>query len=132
LRRGVGIWKVAHAAAAVSALRLSEVLANDKAGVLLGVGMGIVSGLLIETLLAALRSRLTKNEPTRPGALTYLSMTHRLADRADFLGTAAVCALWFAFTPTPHLTGFKVAWLASALLMAHALARPISRYSRPM
>lgn len=126
MRAGTGFWKLLHALAALAALGLSESLAASQYGPLAGFAVGLAAGLVIQSLLGVLRSKVDED---RCRLMRYLWLAQRLSTRADFAGTLTSCLLWVVIGSGPILGGFKLAWFAAALLAAHATARPMrSRY----
>ncbi|MDO8684864.1 MAG: hypothetical protein Q7N50_15480 [Armatimonadota bacterium] len=119
-----------HALVALIAFRAADVIAGTRAGILAGAPLGLITGLLVVTLFAIARTPTSSCDNRPRVALSYLGFAHRLPDRADFAGAIVCFILWFAICQSPMFTSFKLAWLGAAILITHALARPISYRSR--
>jgi hypothetical protein len=114
------IFRLAHVATAVVILRVSE-LAAVHHGILSGIGLGLLTGVLMQSLyFSLLRDQMNGN-----GALVT-----RALRRGGLVGTAIACIIWFYFAGPPLMNGFKYAWLLGAILAARALAGPSSYRSR--
>lgn len=126
LRLPEGIWKAVHLFAALCALRISDTLAARGVGVCRAIVLGLCVGLLVETLLAALTTRMNHSRLSAGG---YIRLALRLPARTDLLAACVVLVIWCVLSPGRAFAEFKLTWLVAALFSAAAVVNPSN--SRP-
>jgi len=130
LRLGARAWLVLHLSGTLVALRLSDFLAIERPSLLTGAIAGAGVGLLVETLVASILSAPTLMEEGRLTVWRYVVMTLRLPGTADLAGSTAVFLAWILLSQGSPLSGFKLAWLVCAFLVARLYARPMAYRAR--